>query len=70
MKALLDSELETAVQVMLLDRSQPLPRDPLKKVADDVALKAGISRQDVFINLVEVSKENWSFGNGEMQYMP
>jgi len=22
----------------------------------------------VFINLVEVSKENWSFGNGEAQY--
>jgi 4-oxalocrotonate tautomerase len=24
--------------------------------------------QDVFINLVEVKKENWSFGNGEAQY--
>jgi hypothetical protein len=22
------------------------------------------------INLVEVSPENWSFGNGEMQYAP
>jgi len=32
--------------------------------------KAGISRQDVFINIVEVAKENWSFGNGEMQYAP
>ena len=25
-------------------------------------------REDVFINLVEVTKENWSFGNGEAQY--
>ena len=24
--------------------------------------------QDVFINLLEVNKENWSFGNGEIQY--
>jgi hypothetical protein len=24
--------------------------------------------QDVFISLVEVKKENWSFGNGEAQY--
>jgi 4-oxalocrotonate tautomerase len=24
----------------------------------------------VVINLVEVAKENWSFGNGEMQYGP
>jgi len=26
--------------------------------------------QDVFISLVEVRKENWSFGNGEAQYAP
>jgi hypothetical protein len=25
-------------------------------------------REDVFISLVEVSKENWSFGNGDAQY--
>jgi hypothetical protein len=25
--------------------------------------------QDVFINLVEVVKENWSFGNGVAQYV-
>jgi phenylpyruvate tautomerase PptA (4-oxalocrotonate tautomerase family) len=28
----------------------------------------GVQPQDVFINLVEVQKENWSFGNGEAQY--
>jgi hypothetical protein len=28
----------------------------------------GLRPQDVFINLVEVAKENWSFGNGEAQY--
>jgi phenylpyruvate tautomerase PptA (4-oxalocrotonate tautomerase family) len=26
--------------------------------------------QDVFISLVEVKKENWSFGNGVAQYAP
>jgi hypothetical protein len=25
-------------------------------------------REDVFVNLVEVKKENWSFGNGVAQY--
>jgi 4-oxalocrotonate tautomerase len=30
--------------------------------------KPGLRPQDVFINLVEVAKENWSFGNGEAQY--
>lgn len=39
-----------------------------KRVADDLHEKLGIRREDVFINLVEVMKENWSFGNGEMQY--
>jgi 4-oxalocrotonate tautomerase len=41
-----------------------------RKVADDIHAKAGIRKEDVWINLVEVSPENWSFGNGEMQYAP
>ena len=28
----------------------------------------GLRPQDVFINLIEVKKENWSFGLGEAQY--
>jgi phenylpyruvate tautomerase PptA (4-oxalocrotonate tautomerase family) len=28
----------------------------------------GLRREDVFISLVEVGKENWSFGNGIAQY--
>jgi phenylpyruvate tautomerase PptA (4-oxalocrotonate tautomerase family) len=28
----------------------------------------GVRPQDVFVNLVEVAKENWSFGNGAAQY--
>ena len=31
--------------------------------------KAEVRREDVFINLVEVSKENWSYGNGVAQYV-
>jgi phenylpyruvate tautomerase PptA (4-oxalocrotonate tautomerase family) len=30
--------------------------------------KPGLRPQDVFINLIEVKKENWSFGNGVAQY--
>jgi 4-oxalocrotonate tautomerase len=40
-----------------------------RRVADDLAA-LGLRKQDVIINLVEVAKENWSFGNGEMQYGP
>jgi 4-oxalocrotonate tautomerase len=31
--------------------------------------RLGIRPQDVTINLVEVKKENWSFGNGVAQYV-
>jgi len=37
-------------------------------VADGLDQKLGIRREDVFISLIEVAEENWSFGNGEAQY--
>ena len=39
-----------------------------KAVADGLNQKLQLRREDVLISLVEVSKENWSFGNGEAQY--
>jgi 4-oxalocrotonate tautomerase len=39
-----------------------------KAIADGLHAALQVRREDVFINLVEVSKENWSFGNGEAQY--
>lgn len=38
------------------------------KIAERLASSPGVRPEDVFISLVEVSKENWSFGNGEAQY--
>jgi 4-oxalocrotonate tautomerase len=40
-----------------------------KKIADDLHAQLNIRREDVFINVVEVVKENWSFGNGVAQYV-
>jgi 4-oxalocrotonate tautomerase len=40
-----------------------------KAVADGLHEQLKLRREDVFISLVEVSKENWSFGNGEAQYV-
>jgi 4-oxalocrotonate tautomerase len=39
-----------------------------KAVAGGLYQRLSLRREDVFINLVEVAKENWSFGNGEAQY--
>ena len=41
-----------------------------RKIVDDIHEKTAIRKQDVWISLVDVSPENWSFGNGEMQYAP
>jgi 4-oxalocrotonate tautomerase len=40
-----------------------------KAVADGLHQRLSLRREDVFINLLEVTKENWSFGNGEAQYV-
>jgi len=39
-----------------------------KRIADRLNERLGLRRENVLINLVEVSKENWSFGNGIAQY--
>ena len=41
-----------------------------KAVATGLQQRLNLRPQDVLINLVEVKKENWSFGNGEAQYTP
>jgi phenylpyruvate tautomerase PptA (4-oxalocrotonate tautomerase family) len=38
------------------------------RIAELLAQKPGLRKEDVFINLLEVAKENWSFGNGIAQY--
>jgi phenylpyruvate tautomerase PptA (4-oxalocrotonate tautomerase family) len=59
------------IQVTLNEgRSVELKRAFYKAVADGLHERLGISRGDVFISLVEVRKEDWSFGNGEAQYAP
>ena len=39
-----------------------------RQVVDNLAESPGVRREDVLINLVEVVKENWSFGNGVAHY--
>jgi phenylpyruvate tautomerase PptA (4-oxalocrotonate tautomerase family) len=39
-----------------------------KLLAERLHQELSIRREDVLINLIEVKKENWSFGNGIAQY--
>lgn len=57
------------IQVTLNDgRSVQQKRDFYRAIADGLHERTGLRREDVFISLVEVRNENWSFGNGEAQY--
>ena len=51
-------------------RTVEMKRQFYSAVAQALAARPGIRPQDVFINLVEVAKENWTFGNGIAQYAP
>jgi 4-oxalocrotonate tautomerase len=39
-----------------------------KSVADKLTADPGLRPEDIFINLLETAKENWSFGHGIAQY--
>ena len=57
------------IQVTLNEgRAVELKKAFYKAVADGLHERVGLRREDVVISLVEVKKENWSFGNGEAQY--
>ena len=59
-----------AIQVTLTEgRSVEKKQAFYKRVADDLRRELDVRPQDVFVNLVEVKKENWSFGNGIAQYV-
>ena len=40
-----------------------------RHIVELLAESPGLRAEDVFINLVEVLPENWSFGHGEAQYI-
>ncbi len=57
------------IQIALNEgRTVPVKQDFYRVVADGLHDRIGLRREDVIICLVEVKKENWSFGNGIAQY--
>jgi phenylpyruvate tautomerase PptA (4-oxalocrotonate tautomerase family) len=57
------------IQITLNEgRSTEMKRAFYAAVAEHLNAELGIRKQDILISLVEVKKENWSFGNGVAQY--
>jgi len=58
------------VQITMSTGRKPQQKRALfKRMAEILSESPGLRPEDLLINLVEVSWENWSFGNGEAQYM-
>jgi 4-oxalocrotonate tautomerase len=58
------------VQITLsTGRKPPQKRKLFQRMAELLAENPGLRPQDLMVNLVEVAWENWSFGNGEAQYI-
>ena len=64
------SEKTVFVQITMSTGRKPQQKRQLfQRMAEILAESPGLKPQDLLINLVEVSWENWCFGNGEAQYM-
>ena len=58
------------VQITLSTGRKPQQKRKLfKRIAENLAQSPGLKPAELVINLVEVVWENWSFGNGQAQYM-
>jgi phenylpyruvate tautomerase PptA (4-oxalocrotonate tautomerase family) len=49
-------------------RTLELKKALYARIVEKLKQNPGVRPEDVFINLTEVPKENWSFGNGVAQY--
>jgi phenylpyruvate tautomerase PptA (4-oxalocrotonate tautomerase family) len=57
------------IQITLASgRTVELKKALFKTVAEFLATERGFRKEDVFINLLETARENWSFGNGIAQH--
>jgi phenylpyruvate tautomerase PptA (4-oxalocrotonate tautomerase family) len=57
------------IQITLNEgRSIELKKAFYRALAERLNQELDVRSEDVFVNLVEVKKENWSFGKGVAQY--
>jgi phenylpyruvate tautomerase PptA (4-oxalocrotonate tautomerase family) len=63
------SDAIVLIQITLnAGRSLTIKKALYQRVAE-LLHELGVRKEDVFVSLVEVPKENWSFGNGIAQYV-
>jgi 4-oxalocrotonate tautomerase len=59
------------IQIFLnVGRTVEVKKALYARISERLAASPGLRREDVLVNLVEVPRENWSFGGGVMSYPP
>jgi 4-oxalocrotonate tautomerase len=66
----IDRSDDLVIIQLTVSNTRPLEkkRALYRRIVERLGESPGVRPQDVFINLVEVAKENWSFGHGVAQY--
>lgn len=68
--------IERSAEVVIVEitlnvgRTVELKKKLYARLAELLSKNPGVRPQDLLINLIEVPKENWSFGNGLATYAP
>jgi 4-oxalocrotonate tautomerase len=59
------------IQIFLnVGRTVEVKKALYARIAEKLAVSPGLRKEDVLVSLVEVPRENWSFGGGVMSYAP
>ena len=59
------------IQIFLnVGRTVEVKKALYARIAEKLVAAPGLRKDDVLVNLVEVPRENWSFGGGVMSYPP
>lgn len=51
-------------------RGVDMKRALVARLTERLSKRPGVAPRNVFVNIVETQTENWSFGNGVLQYAP
>lgn len=54
----------------LTGRSVEVKKAFYTAIANGIHERTDVRKEDIVINLIDVGREDWSFGNGKMQYAP
>ena len=57
------------IYITSIKRSQIMKKNLYKELPKFLKMKANIRKEDIFVTIVTVQKEDWSFGNGIAQLL-